>query len=229
VQGAVPGLKNDGRRGFGRPLLPSRSDDSVKKRSPSVVVHSFIDVKSWWQRTPSVAVARPSFCPRCGEAGQVTGERLGMVGHGLRARQVRGAVDHEASPAVHTLKARRYRCRRCSATVTVVPGGCVPRRHYGAGAIALACVLYGMGGATLSVTRSRVSPWRSSESGWPSIARWLRAIERGTLFARVRPWPGAWGSRRKAERVAQTVLAVARSDGSIEHRAFDGAARLACG
>jgi len=105
----------------------------------------------------------------------------------------------------------------------------VPFRHYGAGAIALACVLYGLGGASLGATRARVSPWRSAESGWPSMSRWLRAIEGGAIFARIRPCPGAWSARRRAERVAQGVLAEACARGTIEQRAFDGALRLGCG
>lgn len=102
-------------------------------------------------------------------------------------------------------------------------------RHYGAGAIALACVLYGMRGESLRATRARVSPWRSTEPGWPAMARWLRAIEAGAIFARVRPSPDGWPSRRKAERVAQSVLAVAPAEAGIDVRIFTGAALLACG
>lgn len=200
-----------------------------KKRSASVVVHSFIDVKSWAERTPSVEVARPACCPRCGAAARPTGDLLGLVGHGLRMRQVRGAIEPRGPAVVHALWIRRYRCRPCSATVTVVPRGCVPARHYGAAAIALACVLYGLGGETLSSTRARVSPWRSAEPGWPSMTRWLDAIEGGAIFSRVRPCPGDWRARRRAERVAQSVLAVAQAEGPLEQRVFDGAARLACG
>lgn len=112
--------------------------------------------------------------------------------------------------------------------MTVVPRGCTPRRHYGAGAIALACVLYGMGGESLRATRARVSPWRSTEPGWPSVGRWLEAIAHGDIFASVRPWPSDWGGRRRAERVGQSVLGVADAD-ALEARIFDGAARLACG
>ena len=157
------------------------------------------------------------------------GEALGLVGHGLRLRQVRGSIEPGGAAAVHTLRVRRYRCGHCSATVTVVPRGCVPARHYGAGAIALACVLYGMRGESLSATRARVSPWRTTEPGWPAMRSWLRAIEGGAIFAGVRPCPGAWRARRRAERVAQSVLAVAPAEGGIDARIFTGAARLACG
>lgn len=130
---------------------------------------------------------------------------------------------------MHTLRVRRYRCRHCSATVTVVPRGCVPARHYGAGAIALACVLYGMRGESLRAVRAQVSPWRSSEPGWPVMRRWLAAIEGGAIFARVRPCPAEWTGRLRAERVAQSVLAVAPAQGTADERVFAGTARLACG
>jgi hypothetical protein len=199
------------------------------KRSASVVVHSFIDVKSWAAATPSVKVARPACCPRCRVASRTPGEPLGLVGHGLRDRQVRGPIEPGARPSLLTLRARRYRCRHCTATVTVVPRGCVPARHYGAAAIALACMLYGMRGESLRATRVRVSPWRSTEPGWPVMRRWLRAIEGGAIFTRVRRCPGDWTARRRAERVAQIVLGAADAHGAIELRVFAGAARLACG
>ncbi|HEX7273199.1 MAG TPA: hypothetical protein VF420_13725 [Casimicrobiaceae bacterium] len=201
----------------------------MKKRSSSVVVHSFIDVKSWAEREPSVDVARPACCPRCGGAARAAGEPLGLVGHGLRDRQVRGVIEPGGKAAVHVVRARRYRCCRCSATVTVVPRGCVPARHYGAGAIALACVLHGMQGHSLRITRARVSPWHSTATGWPAMGRWLVAIGRGAIFARVRAWPSDWVSRRAAERVAQGVLAVAPIAHTLEQRVFAGAERLACG
>jgi len=220
--------KGDGRIRFGGPP-PVALRTILRKRSASVVVHSFIDVKSWAARTPSVEVARPARCPRCGGAGCPTGELLGLVGHGLRMRQVRGAIEPEGLAVVHTLWVRRYRCCHCSAAVTVVPRGCVPARHYGAAAIGLACVLYGLGGESLISTRARVSPWKSAEPGWPAMGRWLRAIDGGAIFPRLRPCPGHWRARRRAGRVAQSVLAVAPTEGTLEQRVFDGAARLACG
>jgi hypothetical protein len=157
------------------------------------------------------------------------GEPLGLVGHGIRARQVRGSIEPGGVPAVHTVWVRRYRCRHCSATVTVIPRGCVPARHYGAGAIALAFVLYGLEGKSLTEAREQVSPWRSSEAGWPSMFRWLDAVEGGRLFPSVRPCPSEWNAQGRAERVAQAVLAVGLSSRSPEARIFEGAARLACG
>jgi hypothetical protein len=129
---------------------------------------------------------------------------------------------------VQTLQVRRYRYCHCAAIATVLPRGAAPRRHFSATAIALACLMYGLSGASLRETRARVSPWRSAEPGWPVMRRWLDAIASGGILASVRPWPDRWPRRLQAERVGQAVLGAATADGSLEVRAFAGAARLAC-
>jgi hypothetical protein len=131
----------------------------MKERSNHVVVDSFVDVKSWAERTPEVGAVRPARCPRCGAAGCPVGGRPGLVGHGLRARQVRGPLTADARAAVHTLRVRRYLCRPCAATVTVLPRGATRARHFSATAIALACAMYALSGASLRATRERVSPY----------------------------------------------------------------------
>ena len=151
-----------------------------------------------------------------------------MVGHGLRSRQVRGPLAPDSAPLVAELRVRRYRCRHCKATVTVLPRGATRAKHFSASAIALACVMYGLAGATIEATRARVSPWRSAEPGWPAMFRWLAAIGRGAIFASVRLWPPGWSGRQQAERVATSVLGMAPADGSVTVRAFAGAERLAC-
>jgi hypothetical protein len=83
-------------------------------------------------------------------------------------------------------------------------------------------------GATLASTRAQTSPWRSSEAGWPSLARWLRAVEERSLFRGVRPWPRGAPARARAERVAATLVAFTPGcTGSIQARAFEGAALAA--
>ena len=171
---------------------------------------------------------RPARCPRCGAAACPLGGVLGLVGHGLRLRQLRGPLSAGVPAAVHTVVARRYRCRPCRAVVTVLPRGATRARHFSATAIALACVMYGLAGGSLRAVRSRVSPWRSTEPGWPAVARWLDAVARGSIFPQVRPWPPDWPRRRQAERVAAHVLAVAPAGGPLDVRAFIGAERLAC-
>ena len=110
----------------------------------------------------------------------------------------------------------------------MLPRGAVRARHFSATAIGLACVMYGLAGASLRDTRTRVSPWRSSEPGWPVMRRWLDAIAAGAIFGSVRPWPDRWPRRGQAERVGHAVLGAAPAEGPIEVRAFAGAERLAC-
>jgi len=193
-------------------------------RSVHVVVHSSIDVKKWVKSPPSVDGCRPVRCPSCGAASRPVGQSLGLWGHGVRRRQLRGPRDAEGEPTIAIVEARRFLCRRCRATMTVLPRGAIASRHFSAGAIALACALYGLCGVCLSDTRRRVSPWRSDEAGWPALGRWLRRIEQGRLFRGVRPWPRGASWRTRAERVAATAMALAREDASsIEARTFAGA------
>jgi hypothetical protein len=208
--------------------LPSRSESLLKQRSSHVVVHPLVNVKSWAERTPDVEACRPVRCPACGAAGCPVGGRVGLVGHGLRSRQLRGPPAPDASPSVQTIAVRRYRCRGCGAIATVLPRGAVRARYFAATAIALACVMYGLSGASLRNTRAQVSPWRSAEPGWPALRRWLDAIAGGRIFASVRPWPEQWSRRRQAERVAQAVLATAPAEGALAVRSFAGAELLAC-
>lgn len=201
----------------------------MEERSSHVVVDPVVDVKFWAEATPDVETCRPACCPACGAAGRPVGGPLVLVGHGLRARQLRGPPQPGTRSRVQTLQVRRYRCRHCGAIATVLPRGAVRARHFSATAIGLACVMYGLAGASLRETRARVSPWRSSEPGWPVMRRWLDAIAAGTIFDSVRSWPDRWPRRHQAERVAQAVLGAATAEGPLEVRAFAGAERLAYG
>lgn len=151
-----------------------------------------------------------------------------MVGHGVRRRQVRGPAGPGEPPDVHVIEVRRYRCRTCRHTVTVVPRGVAGRRHYSAWAMALACWLWSFGHVPLGEVRRLVAPGRTDEPGWAAMGRWLRAVEAGRLFRCVRPWPAGFSPRRRAERVAATVMALGPgADGSGPARLFAGAALAA--
>ena len=175
------------------------------------MVHSDLDVNTWIETPPSVERARPKQCPCCGKAGWPAGAGLGLWGHGVRARQVRGPRAPGQSATVVTIEARRYQCRGCGAIVTVLPRGLVARRHYAAAAIGLALLLVGVLGKRLLEVRRRVCAWQSSfEAGeWAEPRRWLRAIEQGGLFAALRASPPEWTMRQRAERAAMTLVAMA--------------------
>lgn len=202
----------------------------MKERSPKQIVHLDLDVKGWIASPPTVERARPARCPRCGAAGCPLGGALGLWGHGTRSRQVRGPLAAGERGGLATIEARRYRCRRCDATITVVPRGVAPRRHFAAMAIGLALLLVGTAGAALIEVRRRVSPWSASfdADSWVTVRRWLLAIDQGRLFPSVRPSPLAASLRQRAERAAMTLVAMAPFTAEVPEAAvMAGAARAA--
>ena len=121
----------------------SRSDPVTKPtRSTPRILHHTLDVKGWLASPPSPEAARPGACPDCGTPSRPTGGRLGLHGHGLRDRQLRGPVDASGPPTCIVIACRRYCCVSCGAILTVVPRGGAPRRHYGHAAIAMALTLW---------------------------------------------------------------------------------------
>jgi hypothetical protein len=161
------------------PTSSSRSS-TVKKstRRCSRIVHHALDVKGWIASPPSAGSARPAACVDCGEASRPAGGRLGLHGHGLRDRQVRGPLDADGPSTTVVVACRRYLCVACGAILTVVPRGVAPRRHYGHAAIAMALALWAIVGEPVGGIRRRVCAWRHShEPGtrWPTLRRWARA------------------------------------------------------
>lgn len=197
------------------------------KRSTKGIVHCGIDVKSWLETLPTTEQARPTKCPHCERAGHPVGGLIGLVGHGTRERQLLGRIEPGGFHGLFTLEVRRYRCRWCGHTVTVVPRGLVPRRHYGGYAIACAFWHYGMQGSSLGQTRALAAAGSSFEEGWASLRRWAAAAGRGELFRDVRPWPPDWTLRQQAERIATTLLALTAGDERDPQQRLRRAAELA--
>lgn len=121
---------------------------------------------------------------------------------------------------------RRYRCRACKAIVTVVPRQVLARRHFAAGAIALALFVFGRLGATAATAAAQIGSWARGTGAWRLLRRWLTAVEAGRLFPGVRGAPPTWSPRQRAERVAMTIAArVPAAVGTSEgDRVFAGAA-----
>ena len=194
------------------------------------IVRSEVDVKRWAVEPPSVDAVRPRTCPRCGQPGDQPGRRLGLHGHGLRDRQIRGPLQPGGQPALVVLQIRRYRCQGCCAVVTVLPREAAPRRHYSAPAIAWALALFGLMGLPLAEVRARTSPWSvvgaAAAGAWASLRRWIEATASRRLFRRLRCPPDTRSRRHRAGQIATTVAAHAPptvSDLPIAARAFLGA------
>lgn len=204
-----------------------------EKRSNRGIIHAELDVKAWSDSFPDVDQVRPVRCPECGAAARRPGRALGLVGHGVRDRQVRGPLAPGEPAGTVTIRVRRYRCRGCAAIVTVGPRGLATFRHYAAAAIGLALWMVGVLGLSTKEVRRRISGWQSFEGGaWVSVRRWLDAIAGGRLFpaAPIRASPSGWSLRQRAERAAMTLRAAAPPwcrEGGPEVEVMAGAARAA--
>ena len=110
--------------------------------------------------------------------------------------------------------------------MTVVPRDVVARRHFSAGAIGLALLVYGKLRATAGEVAACVGLWGQGAGAWRTVRRWLGAIEDGRLFHGIRSSPSGWPPRRRAERAAMTLVAraVLPETTSEEARVFAGAA-----
>lgn len=203
-----------------------------QRASGEGIVYSTIPVKMWVEALPSAEQVRPGCCSRCGAASQPLGERLGLHGHGVRWRQVRGPSSATGEPETVVVAVRRYLCRHCGGVTTVLPGGLCARRHYSASAIGLALCLFGVMGRTIGETRERVCTWRLGFdlNRWTTLRRWVAAVGAGQLLPRIiawRPWPGRLLLRAGAERAAACLCSLGPGTGTLAERAFAGAARAA--
>lgn len=155
---------------------------------------------------------------------------MGLVGHGIRERQVRGPRHAGGAPEPLVIAVRRYRCRDCHAVCTVVPRGVVARRHFGAGAIGWALFLSGCEGRSSRRIRDSVGGIGGAEAGsWVTLGRWLSAVESGRLF-RSRAAPILRTMRQRAERAAMMLVSFAPPELAsvpLAEQAFAGAEVIA--
>jgi hypothetical protein len=204
-----------------------RAPDTLQGRSSNVVVHSSRNVNFWIAQPPTADGVRPGSCPGCGRASRVPGKPLGLVGHGLRSRQLRGPPAAEDAPATRVVQVRRYLCRGCGAVITVVPRHVVPRRHFSAGAIAIALFVFGTLRAPAAIAAERVGSWARGAGAWRTLRRWIDALDDGRLFPRIRAAIPGWSPRRRAARAAVAIGAIVPAMFATTElgRVFEGAAR----
>ncbi|MBN4050453.1 hypothetical protein JYT28_01760 [Desulfobulbus sp. AH-315-M07] len=136
---------------------------------------------------------------------------MGLHGHGLRDRQVRGPLACWGRPKTVIIAARRYQCQRCSAMILVVPRGLVRRRLFSSAAIAWALWLFGAQRLSPARVREAVSPWSAGATavaGWAQLRRWVRDVTQGRLFGGL-PSAASGGVRVVAERVTTALRGMA--------------------
>ena len=146
--------------------------------STSRIIYNALDVKGWLERPPTAVEARPGQCPGCQGASRPIGGPLGLHGHGLRERQLRGPLAAGGEPTIAVVGCRRYRCTGCGAIVLVVPRGVAPRRQYSQAAISMALTMWGLMAMPAAAVRARVCAWRvrgQASSGWSTLRRWAQA------------------------------------------------------
>jgi hypothetical protein len=131
-----------------------------------------------------------------------------------------------APPVMRVMPVRRYRCRRCSAVIVVLPRGVLGRRHFGAATIA-ALLRFGSGVRVVDIQREMGG--HGETATWPTLRRWVGAGGQARLWGCVRASPPDWSPRQVAERVAMTLVAYApaAAAASLEVRVFAGAVHAA--
>lgn len=168
-----------------------------------------MDVKLWAKCPPSVGAVRPARCPVCGAPGASAHGPVGLHGHGLRIRTLLGPLAPGEPPQRTVLWLRRYQCQRCGALVMAAPRGLLPRRRYGAVAIALALSLWGTTRLPGHRVRDKVSPRPSVGNealhGFQSLRRWARQV--GAMWPFLRIQGASSDARARARQATQQLAA----------------------
>jgi hypothetical protein len=193
-------------------------------RSNVRIIQTAIDVKFWAKEPPSCSAVRPASCPCCGAAGREPGRALGIVGHGLRGRELEGPDEPGEVAASRQIQSRRYRCLSCGAVLVVVPRGVGRGLRYTLDAIAYALSLWGYAQVTAAKTRQAVSAAKargfSAPEQWSSLRRW--AAGAAQLFGAGTPITGVT-LRERAARLATWLAARAPvPGGQVPRDAFFG-------
>jgi len=144
----------------------------------SVSVEDLADLN----RLPTVDELRPCQCPVCGHLARRPGDKLGIVGNGTYTRQVLGLCSELTSILVVV---RRYLCRGCGKSLSVLPDSLLPRRWYAGTAMLLALVMSLLQGIAATKVREALGK-AGTAPGWKTLDRWQRG-----LLAPLWSWLGA--------------------------------------
>jgi len=130
------------------------------------------DLLDHGRRPPPVEVLRPKACPLCGHLAREPGRGLGIVGHGTYTRQVLGLLSAAGEVLV---RVRRYLCRGCKKTLSILADSLHPGRWYAAGSILDALRMHLIEGAPERQVREHFGVESDSEV-WRSLRRWRRQL-----------------------------------------------------
>jgi hypothetical protein len=120
-----------------------------------------------------VEASRPDFCPCCGAPAWYCG-KLVLIGNGTYERWAK-------IPQGIKIRIRRYLCRRCRRTCSVLPHWLLPRFQYTAPVILSSLDQYFVAGETAAVV---TAPFDLSEAkhGWGTLLRWGSAFLVSTIL-----------------------------------------------
>lgn len=89
-----------------------------------------VGVKDSLDDAPDIDDVHPLHCPGCGAVSRSVGESIVVVGHGVRLRRLiwKTGLGNQLRDAA--IFVRRFLCRRCGVTITVLPTTVDPCRRY---------------------------------------------------------------------------------------------------
>ena len=154
--------------------MPDNADRPCNKQMV-VIVRTFpvaVEDLADRSRLPSVDELRPHFCPSCGQPARPPESVLGIVGNGTYRRQVLGVVGATESLVILV---RRFLCRGCRGSISVLPAALLPRRWYAGTAMLLALVHSLLLGKSAVTVRRRMTQGGEAH-GWKSLERWQRQL-----------------------------------------------------
>jgi hypothetical protein len=126
-----------------------------------------------WERpedktgVPDIDAARPDFCPFCNAPAWEKG-RLQLVGHGSYERWAK-------IPQGIKIRIRRFLCKRCGTTCSVLPHWLLPRFHHTAPVILGSLLAYHVGKTPASVVTAAFE-LSAPKHGWGTLRRWGSAF-----------------------------------------------------
>jgi hypothetical protein len=146
---------------------------------------------------------------------------LVVIGHGVRCRGLRWktGVGNEIRDVV--ICVRRFLCRRCGVTITVLPAAVGRSLRYGLDLIVWCLALWGSGEAAASELRQLFCD--EPHLDWPQLRRWAYRVPLPEGRRRGRGPPKA-EAKRVAPIYAGHAPAESREGMTLAQRAFVGAA-----
>ena len=158
-------------------------------------IEELLDVCSSRASLPTVEELRPESCPWCGSVSRSPQGPASIVGHGTYRRQVLGIAAWTMAVVIFV---RRYLCRACKKTISILPDFLHPGRWYAGGTILEALRLHLVEGEPEPEIRRKFDVEVYSEN-WRSLRRWRRE-----LLDRLWPWHAArFGFRGPAKSIRE--------------------------